>query len=120
LRWLGPNRALTLSAGTAAIRWAVTAISTDPYALCLIEPLHGLTFALLHLACMRVIAVVVPLRLSATAQSLYGTVGVGAAVALMSLASGLLYQHLGGLAFCIMGALCIAAIPAAMNLRMPD
>ena len=76
--------------------------------------------ALLHLACMRVMSVVVPLRLSATAQSLYGTVGVGAAVALLTLASGLLYQHLGGLAFWIMGALCLAAIPAAMNLRMPD
>jgi PPP family 3-phenylpropionic acid transporter len=120
LRWLGPNRALMLSAGAAAIRWTVTAISTDPYALALIEPLHGLTFALLHLACMRVIAVVVPLRLAATAQSFYGTVGVGAAVALMTLASGLLYQHLGGVAFWVMAALCLAAIPIAMNLRMPD
>jgi PPP family 3-phenylpropionic acid transporter len=120
LRWFGPAWAFTLAAGAGALRWAVMALSTDPYALALIEPLHGLTFALLHLASMRVIAVVVPLRLAATAQTIYGTVGVGAAVALLTFASGLFYQHLGGTAFWIMVALCLAAIPVAMNLRMPD
>jgi PPP family 3-phenylpropionic acid transporter len=39
LRWLGPSQALTLSAGAGTIRWTVTAISTDPYVLALIEPL---------------------------------------------------------------------------------
>jgi PPP family 3-phenylpropionic acid transporter len=120
LRWFGPAWALTASASAGAIRWAVMALTTDPYLLALIEPLHGLTFALLHLASMRVLSVVVPLPLAATAQTIYGTVGVGAAVALLTLASGLLYQHLGGIAFWIMAALCVAAIPAAMTLRMPE
>jgi MFS_1 like family len=38
-----------------------------------VEPLHGLTFALLHLACMAVIARTVPSRFAATAQAIYGT-----------------------------------------------
>jgi hypothetical protein len=53
----------------------------------LVQPLHGVTFALLHLACMRVIVLVVPLRLAATAQSVYGTLCIGLATALLTLAS---------------------------------
>jgi MFS transporter, PPP family, 3-phenylpropionic acid transporter len=120
LRRFGPAWALTVSASAGVVRWAATALTTDPYLLALIEPLHGLTFALLHLASMRVLSVAVPLRLAATAQTIYGTVGVGAAVALLTLASGLLYQHLGGIAFWIMALLCLVAIPVAMTLRMPE
>jgi hypothetical protein len=43
----------------------------------MVEPLHRLTFALLHLACMRVIADTIPPRLAATALALYGTAGIG-------------------------------------------
>jgi PPP family 3-phenylpropionic acid transporter len=120
LNRFGPAWALTVSASAAAVRWAATALTTDPYLLALIEPIHGLTFALLHLASMRVLSDAVPLRLAATAQTIYGTVGVGAAVALLTLASGLLYQHLGGIAFWIMAALCVVAIPVAMTVRMPE
>jgi hypothetical protein len=35
----------------------------------LVEPLHGLTFALLHLACMQMLSVVVPPALAANATS---------------------------------------------------
>ena len=41
------------------------------------EPLHGLTFALLHLSCMRVLATIVPRELAGLAQAIYGTVGIG-------------------------------------------
>ena len=41
-------------------------------------------------------------------------------MALLTLASGLLYQHLGGIAFWIMAALCVLAIPVAMTVRMPE
>jgi hypothetical protein len=51
------------------------------------EPLHGLTFALLYLADMRVLAETVPPRLAATPLTLYGTFGIGAAVALLTLVS---------------------------------
>jgi PPP family 3-phenylpropionic acid transporter len=62
--------------------------------------------------------VAVPLRLAARAKQLRTV--VGAAVALLTLASGLLYQHLGGIAFWIMAALCVVAIPVAMTVRMPE
>jgi len=42
-----------------------------------VQPLHGVTFALLHLVCMRVIVLAVSFRLAATAQSIYGTLCIG-------------------------------------------
>jgi MFS transporter, PPP family, 3-phenylpropionic acid transporter len=118
LGWIGPARALTISAAIGAIRWALSATSTDPYVLACIEPLHGATFALLHLASMRVIAEVTPPRLAATAQSVYGTLGIGAAVTILTFASGVLYQHLGGRGFWVMSALRVVAIPIAMRLQV--
>jgi PPP family 3-phenylpropionic acid transporter len=79
-------------------------------------PLHGVTFALLHLACMRILAVSVPPELAATAQAIYGTVGIGAATAILTIASGWLYALLGGLAFFAMSLLCLAALPVAFSL----
>ena len=39
------------------------------------------------------------MRLAATAQAIYGTVGVGAATAVLTLISGLLYARMGAAAF---------------------
>ena len=77
------------------------------------EPLHGLTFALFHLASMRLIGTTVPRNLAATTQALYGTVAIGSSIALLTLASGSLYAWLGGHAFWAMAILCAAATPLA-------
>ena len=81
------------------------------------EPLHGITFALLHLSCMRIIVQVVPHSLSGTAQAIDGAVGVGGAVALMTLVSGMLYGRFGAHGFWAMAALCVLALPLAVSLR---
>jgi MFS transporter, PPP family, 3-phenylpropionic acid transporter len=115
-RWLldrlGPAGASLMAAG-----WAVLAETTSTLASALVEPLHGLTFALQHLACMRLIGAVVPPRLAATAQALYGTVAVGVATAVLTLGSGPLYAHLGVGAFWVMAGLCATAMPVAWGLR---
>ena len=120
LNRLGSAWALTFSATIGAIRWGLMAMSTDAHVLAAVEPLHGATFALLHLAAMRVIGAVVPLRLAATAQTVYGTLGAGAAVAILTFASGVLYERLGGGAFWVMAALCVSAVPIAMRVRVQD
>src|SRR6266478_6002427 len=99
------------------VRWSVEAQTAWLPAMAAIQPLHGLTFALLHLANMRVLAETVPPRLAATALTLYGTVGVGAAVALLTLASGWLYAQFGAQGFWVMAVLCAAALPLARKLR---
>ena len=81
--------------------------------MALVEPLHGLTFALLHLAVMQMFARIVPPSLAATAQAAYGTVAVGAMSALVTLASGPLYGLYGPGAFWAMTGLCALAVPVA-------
>ena len=79
--------------------------------------LHGITFALLHLACMRFLSDTVPKPLAATAQTIYGTFGLGIASAIFTLASGFLYQRFGATAFWAMAGLCVVALPFAFMLR---
>lgn len=120
LERLGPARAIGLAAFAGAVRWLVSALTLNLAAIMLIQPLHGITFALLHLACMRLLARTVPTELAATAQAVYGTVGVGAAGALLTLVSGWLYFRLGAGAFWVMGLLCLMALPLALTLRRAE
>ena len=85
--------------------------------MALVEPLHGLTFALLHLACMDTIWRVVPIRLAATAQAFYATVAMGAAAAAVTLASGPLYSRFGAGGFWLMAAVCAVALPLTPGIR---
>jgi len=111
LRVVTPTAALAVAASSGLMRWAVMAQTADVAALGLVQPLHGFTFALLHLASMRIITDTVPRALAATAQAVYGLVGVGGATAVLVLLSGWLYAHFGPAGFWAMGALCAAAFP---------
>jgi MFS transporter, PPP family, 3-phenylpropionic acid transporter len=113
LRWLGPAGAAALAASAGIVRWSVTAVTAWLPAMALVEPLHGLTSALLHLACMQMLSVVV----AATAQGIYGGVAVGTMTAIMTLVSGPLYGALGPRAFWVMALLCAAALPIAFAMR---
>jgi PPP family 3-phenylpropionic acid transporter len=61
--------------------------SADVLSFALVEPLHGISFALLHLACMRLITRLVPGDLAGTGQAIYGT-GIGAATVALTFLSG--------------------------------
>ncbi|UHC15724.1 MFS transporter [Methylobacterium currus] len=114
---LGPAGALGLAAGAGALRWSVAALTVALPALVGIQALHGLTFALLHLAAMRILSQTVPPALAATAQTVYGTLGLGLATALATLAAGPLYGALGAGAFWVMTGLCGAALLLVPGLR---
>src|SRR5947207_2637307 len=95
LNRIGPSGAALLAAFAGMLRWGVEAETAWLPAMALIQPLHGITFALLHLGCMQRLAESVPPRLAATALTVYGTLGIGAATALLILASGSLYGAMG-------------------------
>jgi MFS transporter, PPP family, 3-phenylpropionic acid transporter len=114
---LTPAGALATAALAGMLRWTVAAQTTDVIALGLVQPLHGITFALLHLACMRLISRIAPQGLEGTAQAIYGTVGIGAATALLTFVSGALYARLGAQGFWVMAALCALALPMTLKLR---
>jgi MFS transporter, PPP family, 3-phenylpropionic acid transporter len=113
----GPAGAAAIAAFAGIVRWATMAETASVAALAAVEPLHGLTFALLHLTCMQLLAECVPPHLSATALTLYGTVGIGAPTALLTLASGQLYSHFGAHGFWVMAAICAAALPLVPGLK---
>ncbi len=117
LQRIGPSGSMALACAAGVVRWTVAAFTTSPGLLACIQPLHGLTFALFHLAAIRLIVTVAPVRLAATAQAIYSTLCVGLSIAVMTLASGLLYAHIGGAAFLIMAALCLLALPACAGLQ---
>jgi PPP family 3-phenylpropionic acid transporter len=116
LRRLGPAAVVAVAATAGGVRWIAMASSTSVLTLALVQPLHGLTFAALHLACMRVIAAIVPPHLAATAQAMYA-LGAGATTALLTVASGSLYGAVGAQGFWVMALLCVAALPLARGLR---
>jgi len=91
-------------------RWSFEGATNSVFALSILQPLHGLTFALLHLACMRMMAASIPSNVAATAQSAYGFAS-GLVTASVTLISGLLYAKYGGAAFFPMAALCGVALP---------
>ena len=116
---LGVRLAAALAASAAVLRWGAMGSTASVSVMMLIEPLHGITFALLHLAAMRLMAEIVPSPLAASALTIYGTLGIGAATAIVTLASGPLYAHLGARAFWVMALICLAALPFALSLREP-
>jgi hypothetical protein len=61
---------------------------TSIVAIAAAEPLHGFTFALLHLSCMRILAAIIPRELAGLAQAIYGTVGVGLTSPVLTFFSG--------------------------------
>jgi PPP family 3-phenylpropionic acid transporter len=119
LNRLGPRRAMLLAAIAGVIRWGTAAQTAWFPVMAMVEPLHGLTFALLHLSCVTMIGRIVPTNLAATAQAFYATVAMGAASAAVTLAAGPLYEHLGAAAFWVMAAMCAVALPVALGLNVP-
>ena len=116
VRRLTPAGAIAVAACAGVLRWTVMASSTELVPLMLVQPLHGITFALLHLACMRLLVRTAPQGLEATAQALYGTLGI-ALSALLTVSSGLLYGRVGAQGFFVMAALCALALPLTWRLR---
>jgi PPP family 3-phenylpropionic acid transporter len=112
LRRIGPRGAAALAAVAGVIRWSVAGVTTSVLLLSIVQPLHGLTFALLHLACMRMMETLVPISLCATAQAFYAF-GTGLATAALTLLSGVLYARYGGVSFFPMAILCGVALPFA-------
>ena len=113
---LGPRGAAAIASVAAVVRWIVMAFSADPGVLAIVQPLHGLTFALLHLGCMRLMGAAVPHHLAATGQAIYA-LGPGLLTALLTLSSGMLYASFGANGFLLMAVLPALALPLCYRLK---
>ena len=105
---LGPGRMMLLAAIAGLVRWPILATATTLPVLFAAQILHALTFGATHLAAMAFIAQAIPHRLSATAQSLHGTVALGLAFVVVARYLGGFYAAEGGGVFYAMAALSLA------------
>ena len=119
LRHFGAKISMAAAAAAAAIRWAVMAQTSNAVALAFLEPLHGLTFALLHLSCMHVLVRIVPAGLAATAQAVYALAS-GTMTAMLMLLSGSLYAAFGAGGFFVMAGVAAASLPLVLTLGRID
>lgn len=107
---LGPTWLLILGAAGGVVRWTALGLSTAVPVLAAEQVLHALTFGATHLGAMHFIARAAPAHISARAQALYSSISMGASLGIAMLASGGLYDKLGGQAFLVSAALAFGGL----------
>ncbi|MEZ9303151.1 3-phenylpropionate MFS transporter [Vibrio breoganii] len=111
-RWFGKwtLRSLFLVASVGVIvRWGLTASTTMLFALVLIQLLHGVTFALAHIAAIRYIQDAEQHKMVAL-QALYNAIPLGIVMATMTALSGWGYELWGANVFWVMAAMGVLAM----------
>ena len=93
--------------GTA--RWVLLGWSTDVGLLFTVQILHACTFAATHLAMTQYITQKVPDQLTASAQTLYDALALGAFMGLSMTLAGGLYGYINGQVFWVMALISISA-----------
>ncbi len=100
---------LLLSALSGVVRWGLMGWTTELPWLIVMQILHCGTFTVCHLAAIRYISAhrgAQAIRL----QALYSAVALGGSIALMTMLSGFLYQHLGAGLFWVMALVALPAL----------
>lgn len=90
-------------------RWGLTASTTAIVALVAIQLLHGVTFAMSHIAAIQYIQHA-PQNKMVALQALYNAIPLGAVIALMTTLSGWGYEHWGAYVFWAMAAMGLLAL----------
>lgn len=113
---IGTVNLIVLAALAGILRWTITAFSPPLWVLFPIQVLHALTFGAAHLGAVHFISEAIPEKYSATAQGLYAACAAGIAMGAAILASGPLYEALGGYAYLAMAALSLVSLAGALIL----
>lgn len=108
---------LILGAAAGVVRWTGTGAGSELWLLVPMQILHGVTFGATHLGGMTLIQRHIAPGMSASAQALYSSLGMGAAMGLTMALSGWLYEALGGEAFWVMAALSFGSLCLAFVVR---
>ncbi|NIY92568.1 3-phenylpropionate MFS transporter [Vibrio diazotrophicus] len=98
-----------ISALGVIVRWGLTASTTTLVALVAIQSLHGVTFALAHIATIKYIQHA-PQNKMVALQALYNAIPLGAVIALMTTLSGWGYESWGAGVFWGMALMGVLAL----------
>jgi len=97
------------------VRWGLTASTTAIFALVIIQSLHGVTFALAHVATIKYIQHA-PQNKMVALQALYNAIPLGAVIALMTTLSGWGYESWGAGVFWGMALMGLFALFVKVDL----
>ncbi len=101
----------------AAIRWAGTGLSTNPWLLIPLQCLHAASFAAFHVAAIAWVKRLAPADRHASAQGWYSASGFGLGSTIGIMGAGLVVEAFGfGAAFQICAGIALLAIPLARML----
>lgn len=100
---------LLLSAVCGLVRWGLMGWTTDLSWLIVVQILHCGTFTVCHLAGMRYIAARKDNEIIRL-QAVYSAVAMGGSIAVMTMFSGFLFQHLHQGLFWVMALLAVPAL----------
>jgi MFS transporter, PPP family, 3-phenylpropionic acid transporter len=117
LRRIDPLRLLILAGGLSAIRWGLTALSTDLAVLVPAQALHAASFGAVHLAAMHYLRDNTPPEVHASAQGFYAAIGTALPFGLLTPVAGWLYGVAGAGAFLAMTPLALAGAVLAASLK---
>jgi len=117
LRKIGISGLLWLAVIGGTVRWLTLGASHDIAVLFMIQMLHAFTFAATHLAMTQYIADKVPDQLTASAQTFYDAMAMGAFMGISMSLAGIVYGAWGGYVFWIMALLSMAAGITLYNLQ---
>ncbi len=115
LRQFTAGALMVAGAMASVVRWTIMAFDPGVGVLVLLQLLHALTFGVTHLAAIRFISQAVDHKLSGTAQAFYATIAMGVAMGGATLASGVVYEWIGGGTFLLMAAIAAAGLVAALG-----
>ncbi|MDG3084627.1 3-phenylpropionate MFS transporter [Vibrio hannami] len=99
-------------------RWCLTAGTTEIWALVLIQLLHGVTFAMAHLAAIQFIQKA-PTNQMVPLQALYNAIPMGAVIAVMTTVSGWGYENYGANVFWAMAVMGLIACFIRVESKKP-
>lgn len=117
-RRVAPRHVLAVSFGAAALRWALTGLSTSASVLVALNLLHGFAFGAFLICGVTYVNDVAPARLRATAQALFVALTYGVGGCIGYLVVGRLFDVLEpGQVF--VAAALLELVPLALSLGLP-
>ena len=113
----GPIGLIIMGITGGIIRWVFMAQDFGLGITAVLQTLHAISFAMVHLGTMHYIRKTVPAGLRNSAQGLYAAISGGIALSASMWLSGLLYTELLGNTYLVMAAISLAALSFALALK---
>lgn len=112
-----PATLIAVGGVAGVLRWSLTALTVDPWALVVLQTLHGLTFCAAHLGAMQFIVRAIPEQLSAGAQSVHSALAIGGLMGISMTLGGYVFAgHGGASAFALMAGFAGVGVALAFVL----